>query len=189
MSEAVSVERETTDPDSRGSHERNTALYAHSHRVTSASHVILERVDRRRKRIGYRVRLFSGGWRGNGKEGSSADERVPLQLGVLGVGGDTNQPGKAVPRSAGVHVAQSRASSRIDPCDVVLASSAGESRACSLPLVSSLWQQDSSGLRRARPPTSLGSRSWSGLFLSSHRQVNSPMAPSRGEVGRFYPAE
>jgi len=123
------------------------------------------------------------------KSGSSADERVPLQLGVLGAGGDTNQPGKAVPRSAGVHVAQSRASSRIDPCDVVLASSAGESRACSLPLVSSLWQQDSSGLRRARPPTSLGSRSWSGLFLSSHRQVNSPMAPSRGEVGRFYPAE
>ena len=44
--------------------------------------------------IGYRVRLFSGGWRGNGKEGSSADERVPLQLGFLGVGGDTDQPGK-----------------------------------------------------------------------------------------------
>ena len=44
--------------------------------------------------IGYRVRLFSGGWRGNGEEGSSPDERVPLQLGVLGVGGDTDQPGK-----------------------------------------------------------------------------------------------
>ena len=48
------------------------------------------------KRIGDRVRLFSGGWRGNGKEGSSADERVPLQLGVLGVGGDTDQPCKAM---------------------------------------------------------------------------------------------
>jgi hypothetical protein len=31
--------------------------------------------------IGCRVRLFSGGWRGNGKEGSGADERVPLQTG------------------------------------------------------------------------------------------------------------
>ena len=47
-----------------------------------------------RKPIGYQVRLFSGAWRGNGKEGSSADERVPLQLGVLGVPGDTDQPGK-----------------------------------------------------------------------------------------------
>jgi hypothetical protein len=42
------------------------------------------------------VRFVSGGWRGNGKEGSSADERVALQLGVLGVGGDTGQPGKGM---------------------------------------------------------------------------------------------
>ena len=49
-----------------------------------------------RSRIGYRVRLFSGGWRGNGKEGFSADERVRLQLGVLGVGGDTDQPGRGM---------------------------------------------------------------------------------------------
>jgi hypothetical protein len=42
------------------------------------------------------VRFFSGGWRGKGKEGSSADERVPLQLGVPGVGGDTDQPGKGM---------------------------------------------------------------------------------------------
>ena len=40
------------------------------------------------------MRLFSGAWRCMGKEGSSADELVPLQLGVLGVGGDTDQPGK-----------------------------------------------------------------------------------------------
>ena len=47
-----------------------------------------------RARIGYPVRLFSGAWPGKGKEGCSADERVPLQLGVLGVGADTYQPGK-----------------------------------------------------------------------------------------------
>ena len=40
--------------------------------------------------------MFSGGWRGNGEEGSSPDERVPLQLGVLGVGGDTDQLGKRI---------------------------------------------------------------------------------------------
>jgi hypothetical protein len=46
------------------------------------------------RRSATRCGLFSDAWRGNGKEGSSADERVPLQLGVLGVGGDTDQPDK-----------------------------------------------------------------------------------------------
>jgi hypothetical protein len=45
------VERRTTDPDSHGNRERNTAPYSHSHRVTSASHVNVERVNRRRKGI------------------------------------------------------------------------------------------------------------------------------------------
>jgi len=99
------------------------------------------------------------------------------------------RPSAPVPRSAGGQVAQSRASRTIDPWDVALASSAGESRACSWPLVPSLWQQAPSGLRRARPPTSPGSRSWSGLFLSSRRHVSSPMASSRGEFGRFSAAE
>jgi len=99
------------------------------------------------------------------------------------------RPSAPVPRSAGGQVAQSRASRTIDQWDVALASSTGESRACLLPLVPLLWQQDSSGLRRARPPTSHGSRSWSGLFLSSRRHVNFRMASSRGEVGQFYAAE
>ena len=73
----------------------------------------------------------------------------------------------------------------IDQWDVALASSTGESRACLLPLVPSLWQQECSGSRRPRPPTSHGSRSWSGSFLSSRRQVNSRIASSRGEVGQF----
>lgn len=99
------------------------------------------------------------------------------------------RPSAPVPRSAGGHVPQSRASRTIDQWDVALASSTGESRACLLLLVPSLWQQESSGLRRARPPTSHGSRSWSGLFLSSHRQVNFRMASSRGEVDQIYAAE
>ena len=94
-----------------------------------------------------------------------------------------------VPRSAEGKVAQSRASRTLDQWDVALTSSTGESRACSLPLVPSLWQQESSGLLRGRPPTSHGSRSWSGLSLSSHRQVSFRMASSRGEVGQFYAAE
>jgi len=86
MSEAVSVERETTDPDSHGNHETKTLRYTPTaiesppHRMSTSNEWIGARSP-----IGHRVRLFSGGWRGNGKEGSSADERVPLQPGVLGV--------------------------------------------------------------------------------------------------------
>jgi hypothetical protein len=90
------------------------------------------------------VRFFSGGWRGKGKEGSSAgqagtlgrpggdlplkirprpgspcrNERVPLQLGVLGVGGDRAQPEKVlIDRSNQIHATNRPLNSlRSRPC-------------------------------------------------------------------------